>query len=108
MVAVPPLVLVQPAAELAVVGAVVRGLCLMVVVPPPVLVQPAAGLLVVKAVGRVRREMDAATPLEAVRPEAVRRAMRTVLGVATGRRRVWPSLSSPRPARFLPEVLATR
>jgi len=31
-----------------------------------------------------------------------------VLGVATGRQRVWPPLSSHRPARSLPEVLVTR
>jgi len=80
----------------------------MVVVPPPVLVQPAAGLLVVGAVGRVCRQMKAATPLAAVRLAAACRAMRIVLGLATGRRRVRPPLSSRRPARFLPEVLVTR
>jgi len=43
--------LVQPAAELAMVGVVGRGWCLMVVVPPPVLVQPAAELAMVGVVG---------------------------------------------------------
>jgi len=52
MVAVPPPVLVQPAAGLVVVGAVGRGLCLMVAVPPPVLVRPAAELAMGAVVGR--------------------------------------------------------
>ena len=80
----------------------------MVAAKPPVLALPAAGPLVVGAVGRIRREAEAATPPAAVRLEAVHRAMRTVLGAATARQRVWPPLSSRRPARFLPEVLATR
>jgi len=106
MVVDPPPVLLQPAAELAVVGAVGRVCCLMVAATPPVLVLPAAGLLVVGSVGRVLRGMEVSPA--PVRPAAVRRAMRTVSGVATGRRREWPPLSSCRPARFLPEVLATR
>jgi len=53
MVVDPPPVLVQPAAELAVVGAVGRVCWLMVAATPPVLVQPVAGLLVVGEVGRV-------------------------------------------------------
>jgi len=51
VVVVSPLVLLQPAAGLAVVGAVGWGSCLMLVVPPPVLVQQAAELAVLGAVG---------------------------------------------------------
>ena len=103
MVVDPPPVLVQPAAGLAVVGAVGWVCWLMVTDPPPGLVQPAAELAVVGAVGWGMK-----VPPAPVRPAAVRRAMRTVSGVATGRRREWPPLSSCRPARFLPGVLATR
>ena len=52
MVVDAPPVLVQPAAELAVAGAVGRVCWLMVAATPPVSAFPAAGLLVVGAVGR--------------------------------------------------------
>jgi len=108
MVVLLPSVRTEPAARLMEVGAVGRVGWVMVAATPPVLALPAAGPLVVRAVRQFRWEMEEATPPAAVQPAAVHRAMRTVLAAATALWRVLPLRLSRRPARFLPEVLATR